>query len=1064
MKSSVSTKIYLSLVTTITLVLYCTAQQPIGGYNAYYGSLHNHTNVSNDAIETPLQAYTYAKEVAGLDFLGLSDHAHAITAEEWVTTQANANQVTENGKFVAFRGFEWSHGNYGHVTVVNSSTYTTRDQTEKFSDLVRWLEGNDAIAFLNHPGRQNGGGNEFHNFNSTPSENIVGIELWNQSRPFTRYYYTDGYNKNDGGLGFFEEAQINGWKIGASGAGDNHGATWGTRNSHRMAVLAKELTPEAIYEALKKRRFYSTTDKNIGLSFKIDNHPMGSVISEGNHTALIEVNDGNNEIFTKVKLFKNGILLTSWNPNSKSASYTYSIPESINNDFYHVKVSQQDGEEAISSPIYISSSALKGKLVSISSQITNGYDDAEEDKNGKVRLTSPDIELVYDGADRGDQTIGLRFTNLNIPKKAWIKNAYIQFTANGSSSTYSLMTIKGENTDNAINFSNSNHNLSNRNTTESKVTWGPFETKWNENENGTNQRTSNIKSIIQEIVNRNGYTNNSAIALLITGIGEKRAYAFEGAQDKSAELFVEYISPSNNQYPEITITNLTDNQNFISESNITIAANAIDNDGSVTEVAFYNGTSLLGKDTTAPYSYTWNTPPIGNYNITAVVTDNNNANTTSASVTISVNENELTTYGVSSRISNISDDAEENTDNHSVSTTSQDIDLIYNQGSNVNQVVGLRFQNLNIPKQASIQSAYIQFWVAKTASGPCTINIYGENTSDSKTFIASNNDISSRTKTQEMIPWNVPNWERWSNGGTKQQSTDVSAIIQEIISSENYTADSAISLILEGKGEIPRVAVSLEGYQNEEREGMAPKLFITYQGISPISQYPITTHQNSLFHNGCTTIVYDASKGNAALKDLSGDIYAHTGVVTNNSSSQSDWQHTTKWLDNNDQYKLTPIGNNKYELKIENIREYYNIPDTEQIIKINFVFRNKDGSIVGKDVFDEDLFIDILNNDGISDCNTLSIDHPKKTQTPNSKIIISPNPNQGEFTLFNYNSNDNTKVTLKIYTLLGQLVYQNTHQIGQSIRLPQLHQNTYLIQIIDKSGNPYKTQKLVLIN
>ncbi len=1055
--------IYLVLLFS-ALISATKAQQEIGGFNAYFGSLHNHTNVSDDAVETPLDAYIYAKEVAGMDFLGLSDHAHSTSTREWNDTQNNANQITENGKFVAFRGFEWSHSNYGHVTVVNSSEITTRDTTRKFSDLVRWLESNDAIAFLNHPGRQNGGGNEFHNFNSIRSESIVGMELWNQSQGYENYYYTNGYFSNDGGLSYFEEAQIKGWKIGASGSGDNHGATWGTRNDNRMAILATELTRDALYQAMKIRRFYSTMDKNLGLSFKIDGQQMGSVIKNGTHNVVIEANDGNEEIFTNVKLFKNGLLLNSWNPNAKSPVLTYDNLISKSGDFFHVKVTQQDGEEAISSPIYIlSNTAGLGTTKSTSSRISQGTNDVEEDKNGKVRLTSPDIDLVYDGANRGDQTIGLRFSNLNIPQGATISKAYLQFTAMGRSTTYSLMNIQGEDVDNSAPFSNLNKNVSERNKTNANVQWGPFRTTWNEGESGSNQRTSDIKSVIQEIVNRTSYSSNNAISLIINGIGEKRAYAYEGDSTKAPLLFVEYVSSSTNKAPQVAITNLTNNQFFTSGSTIIIAASATDTDGTISKVEFYNGGTKLGEDTSAPYSYNWNPTVNGSNNIVAKATDNNGNTTTSLSVNITIQNNTDELFGVASRISQGNDDAEENLTENSVSTTSLDLDLSYNEGSRAKQLIGLRFQNLHIPKGATIENAYIQFWVNQTGSpsGKCDLKISGEDSDNSLAFSNNKNNLSERSKTTSQINWNVASWDKGSNGGVRQQTPNLKSIIQEIINRNNYTESSAISLLFEGIGNGSRTAASYEAYQQEKREGQPPKLFITYSGAtSPVIPYPIRTTQSTIHHNGCATIIYDSSKGNKKLINSSGDIYAHTGVITNNSTSLSDWKYAPTWLDNSPKYKLTNLGNNKHQLIIDNIRDYYGVSESDIINKLTFVFRNENGSIVGKDLFDEDLFVDV-SSENSGDCNTVSI-IKSKTKEPNIDLIISPNPTTGSITIYNYNNDNKESITVSLYDTFGRLVSTKAHTMGKPLNLSSLTEGIYFLQIVTENNTIYESKKIVV--
>ncbi|MFN6943307.1 MAG: Ig-like domain-containing protein [Cytophagaceae bacterium] len=88
------------------------------------------------------------------------------------------------------------------------------------------------------------------------------------------------------------------------------------------------------------------------------------------------------------------------------------------------------------------------------------------------------------------------------------------------------------------------------------------------------------------------------------------------------------VTTSNNA-PFVSITSPLSNQTFTAPANITISANAFDNDGYVTKVEFFNGTTLLGTDTTAPYSFQWNNLPAGFYSINAKATDNLGATTTS---------------------------------------------------------------------------------------------------------------------------------------------------------------------------------------------------------------------------------------------------------------------------------------------------------------------------------------------------------------------------------------------------------------------------------------------------
>ena len=71
-------------------------------------------------------------------------------------------------------------------------------------------------------------------------------------------------------------------------------------------------------------------------------------------------------------------------------------------------------------------------------------------------------------------------------------------------------------------------------------------------------------------------------------------------------------------------------------ANIELIATANDTDGSVTRVEFYQGGTLLGEATTAPYSFTWLSPDVGDHTLTAVAIDDSGASTTSTTVDVSV--------------------------------------------------------------------------------------------------------------------------------------------------------------------------------------------------------------------------------------------------------------------------------------------------------------------------------------------------------------------------------------------------------------------------------------------
>jgi hypothetical protein len=332
-----------------------TKHQIINNYFVYYGSFHNHSNIS-DGTGSPDEAYDYAKNSARLDFFGLSDHDYYRTDSNWRLVKSVADRYNADGVFTTFWGFEWTSGCFGHVTVVNADTFCTimNPETATFQQLCSWLNKKNCFAIFNHPGRQNAYRMEFDHFDSTVCEKFVGMELWNKSEGFSSYYYNDGYDSNDNNKGFYDEALTDGWKIGAAGGFDNHYATWGTSADFRIAILAKNLTREDLNSAMKSRRFFSTLDKNIAISFTVAGQEMGSTIPPGITTLQIQASDGDNEEFSEVVLFdRDHLVRRYWKCNGSAIDITDTL-HTNDNDYYYVKVKQVDGEEAISSPVWVS--------------------------------------------------------------------------------------------------------------------------------------------------------------------------------------------------------------------------------------------------------------------------------------------------------------------------------------------------------------------------------------------------------------------------------------------------------------------------------------------------------------------------------------------------------------------------------------------------------------------------------------------------------------------------------------------------------------------------------------
>src|SRR5260370_16098464 len=82
---------------------------------------------------------------------------------------------------------------------------------------------------------------------------------------------------------------------------------------------------------------------------------------------------------------------------------------------------------------------------------------------------------------------------------------------------------------------------------------------------------------------------------------------------------------ASNMPPTVSVTSPANGATLMALANITITASASDSDGTISKVDFYQGTTLIGTDTIAPYSFNWNNVAAGSYSLTARATDNGGA-------------------------------------------------------------------------------------------------------------------------------------------------------------------------------------------------------------------------------------------------------------------------------------------------------------------------------------------------------------------------------------------------------------------------------------------------------
>ncbi len=366
----------------------------------------------------------------------------------------------------------------------------------------------------------------------------------------------------------------------------------------------------------------------------------------------------------------------------------------------------------------------------ITAPIKNALDDMEERPDGTLDYDSSDLEITWE-KDDNNQLIGLRFADLPVPAGATVLEAYIQFSVDEADKNTDPFKVKiyAENTADAAPFENINNTVSSRSKTAGYISWKniPFWTV--EHEAGPDQQTPNLAPLVQEIVNKEGWSAGNALSFILKGEGRRSAESYEGSGGVAEQI------------PTLHLTYITDTKKII-----------------------------------AP-------------------------------------------------IKNSLDDMEERPDG-SLDYDSSDLEITWEKDDN-NQLIGLRFEDLSIPKEAVIIDAYVQFSVdeADKNTDPFDVQIYAEDSPDAAPFENITNTVSSRTKIADYISWkNIPFWTVEHEAGPDQQTPNLAPLVQEIVNKEGWSAGNALSFILKGEGR--RSAESYEGSGGVAEQ--IPTLYLRY--------------------------------------------------------------------------------------------------------------------------------------------------------------------------------------------------------------------------------------------
>ena len=189
------------------------------------------------------------------------------------------------------------------------------------------------------------------------------------------------------------------------------------------------------------------------------------------------------------------------------------------------------------------------------------------------------------------------------------------------------------------------------------------------------------------------------------------------------------------------------------------------------------------------------------------------------------------------------DDAEESVSGGVVDLISADLELVAD--SSKNQVVGIRFTTISIPRGSKILNAFIQF-TTRGDKNPIfgDVIIKGENVDNSLVFTTGNANISSRLQTTDSVTWMGSTNASWGAGAAgsrtaEQRTPELAKLVETIISRAGWLSGNALSFVLFGNG--VRNAWSYNGNLN-----YSPELIIQYipPSIPPVANFPLAKNSD----------------------------------------------------------------------------------------------------------------------------------------------------------------------------------------------------------------------------
>lgn len=323
-------------------------------WNLYFGLLHAHSDIS-DGEASVEDTFQYAAGVEGLDFFAVTDHSDSFlnaafgsiagdgtkTSDDWKNGKAAAQAVTTS-EFVGIYGYEiaWPELLYtGHMSTFSTSGWEVWNKADSLTEYLDILTTvSDSISQFNHPGHVYGNFHAFTDYTPAYDNAVHLIEVCSENGTATSKYYNDALEQ--------------GWHLAPSNNQNIHGVGWEDEIPMRTVILAKELTEQSIYDAIRNYRVYATEDRDLEILYCLSGNIMGSILGPTEDPVVqVSLHDPTDAIGTLEVIADGGRVIVTRDIADGDAELT--IPVTSGFPYYYLRITQPDGDTAVTAPVWI---------------------------------------------------------------------------------------------------------------------------------------------------------------------------------------------------------------------------------------------------------------------------------------------------------------------------------------------------------------------------------------------------------------------------------------------------------------------------------------------------------------------------------------------------------------------------------------------------------------------------------------------------------------------------------------------------------------------------------------